>query len=71
MAVIYPNEEFKVSDFMDFCKCFNIFSLKIQGENGTDEELIIEELNKIKNKKYTVAFIDDKNDGYFKIQEFE
>lgn len=71
MAVLIPKEEFEVSDFNEFCSEFNINSDYIAGEDGTDEELIILELDKINKKNYVLNFIDDNRDGYFKIQEFE
>jgi hypothetical protein len=70
MAVLIPKEEIEVSDFNDFCFELNINSDYIAGEDGTDEELIIMELNKIKNKNYVLNYIDDNRDGYFRIQVF-
>ena len=70
MALLIPIEQIEVSDFNEFCNLFNINSELIAGENGTDEELIIEELNKISNKNFVLNFIDDRIDGYFRIQVF-
>lgn len=71
MAVLIPIKEIEVSDFNEFCKKFQIISSKIAGDDGTDEELIIRELNKISNKTFVLNFIDDSRDGYFRIQQFE
>ena len=70
MSVLIPIDENIVVDFNEFCDIYEINSNLIAGEDGTDEELIIEELNKISNKNFVVNFVDDRNDGYFKIQEF-
>ena len=71
MSIIIPIKDIKVSDFNDFCYDFKIISDKIAGDNGTDEELIIEELDKITNQKWLVNFVDDNRDGYFRLQLFE
>jgi hypothetical protein len=71
MAVLIPIEQFEISDFNEFCEIFKINSDKIAGDDGTDQELIIEELEKIYNKKFVVNFIDNRNDGYFRLQVFK
>jgi hypothetical protein len=71
MSVLIPIEEIEVSDFNDFCKKFEIKPLKIAGDDGTDEELIIEELNKIRDKKFVLNYIDNRIDGFFRIQVFQ
>lgn len=71
MAVITPIEEIVVSNYKEFCEKFEIISESYAGVDGTDEELIILELNKILNKKFVLNFIEDRTDGYFKIQVFE
>jgi hypothetical protein len=68
MAVIIPKIEVKVEHFRDFCNQFNVQTDKIAGNDGYDIELIIEELNKIKDENWIVNFIDDRQDGYFKLQ---
>lgn len=68
MAVLIPKEEIEVDDFREFCDTFNIKSKKIAGEDGTDEELIIQELEKLDNENWLVNYIDDKIDGYFRLQ---
>lgn len=71
MAVLLPITAKEVSDFKEFCAKFDINSKYIAGDDGTDEELIILELNKIHNKKFVLNFIEDRADGYFLIQVFE
>ncbi len=65
MAIIIPKKEIIIFDFNDFCKKFNLKTKKNAGENGTDEELIIEELKNIKSEKWMVHFTNNKYDGYF------
>jgi len=71
MTILIPIEEFEVSGYNEFCEMFKINSVLIAGNDGTDEELIYEELKKIPSKKFVLNFIDDKRDGYFKIQSFK
>jgi hypothetical protein len=71
MAVLVPKKEFEVCDFRMFCNTFNINSKKCAGDDGTDEELLIEELNKIKDDKWLINFIDNRNNGYFRLQLIE
>lgn len=71
MPVINPTETIEVYDFSDFCDKFEIVSKYNVGDDGTDEELIVEELNKIKKMKFIINFIEDRADGYFRIQRFE
>jgi hypothetical protein len=71
MAVLTPIEVFEISDFREFCAKFDLNSKYVAGNDGTDEELIILELNKILKKKFVLNFIEDKTDGHFKIQVFE
>lgn len=71
MPVLIPIEEIEVLDFKEFCSTFEIETLKIAGNDGTDEELIIEELNKIRDKKFVLNYIDNRIDGFFRIQEFQ
>jgi len=68
MALIEPINEIKVSSFDEFCSVFDITTNMIAGDNGTDEELIKDELNKL-NTKWTINFIDTKEDGYFLLQQ--
>jgi hypothetical protein len=70
MAVLKLKSEIECSDFNEFCDLFEINSEFVAGENGTDEELILEELNKIKDTKFVLTFFDNKNGGYFKIQTY-
>lgn len=69
MPVVKPVREIVVNDFKSFCDTFNIKSAKISGNDGNDEELIIEELNKIKNQKWIIEFIEDFEDGFFQLKE--
>ncbi|MDC1068730.1 hypothetical protein OAQ99_06200 [Candidatus Kapabacteria bacterium] len=71
MAVLLPISVTEVSGLDEFCAKFDINSKYIAGDDGTDEELIILELNKIYNKKFVLNFIEDRTDGYFLIQVFE
>jgi hypothetical protein len=71
MAVIIPKKEFEVDDFRGFCLAFDIISNENAGENGTDEELILEELEKREGEKWIVNFIDNRIDGFFKLQLIE
>ena len=71
MSVIIPKKLLKVSTFHEFCTEFNIKTHKKAGEYGFDEELIVEELDKIKHQKWIVNFINDRNDGYFIVQQIE
>ncbi|MBI2257282.1 MAG: hypothetical protein HYU67_00095 [Flavobacteriia bacterium] len=70
MAILLPIEIIEISNFNEFCKIFKINSEKFAGDDGTDEELIIKELNKISNKNFILNFIDDRNTGYFRIEVF-
>ena len=69
MAIVVPNKEIKVNNFERFCEVFNIKSSKVAGNDGYDEELIIEELNKIINQKWIVNFTEDSEDGFFHLRE--
>lgn len=40
---------------------------KVAGDEGTDEELILDLLSKDPDNMYHVKFIDDRQDGYFEI----
>ncbi len=71
MSVIKELKQIEVDDFKHFCEVFDINSLNKAGENGCDEELINEELDKIANEKWVVNFIDNNRDGYFRLQMFE
>ena len=71
MTIIKPLQEIECSDFREFCDYFNINTNKIAGDNGTDEELIIEEIEKITNQKWILNFINTKYDGYFRLQLIE
>lgn len=71
MSVLKYIKEIEVSDFNEFCDVFEIETLLEAGNDGTDEELIIEELEKIENEKWVVNFIDNRIDGYFRLQLFE
>jgi len=68
MSVITAIESIEVLDFEEFCEKFKIISKFNAGDDGTDEELIITELNNIENKNYIVNFIEDRTDGFFRIQ---
>lgn len=70
MAVLVPIKEIEVADFNEFCETFNIKTEAIAGNNGSDDELIIEELNKLENENWVVNFICDRMDGYFRLQLF-
>lgn len=63
--------EHLVNDFREFCDTFNIISNKEAGKDGSDEELIFEELEMIENQKWLINFVENKTDGYFKIQLIE
>lgn len=71
MAVVFPLKQIEFDSFIDFCRYFKIVSSKIVGLNGTDEELIIEELQKFNNERWIINFIDNKNEGYFILQQLE
>ena len=71
MAVLLPIEEIEVSNYNEFCEKFQVNSKYCAGDDGTDEELITLELNKILKKNFILNFIEDRADGYFKIQVFE
>ena len=68
MAVIKPLNIFKVATFDDFCIQFKISSNIVAGENETDEELIAHQLETY-NNRWLINFIEDRNDGYFLLQE--
>ncbi|MCX6146130.1 MAG: hypothetical protein NTW25_02615 [Candidatus Kapabacteria bacterium] len=68
MSVIKVIKQIEVDDFRNFCDVFNIKTTMIAGDNGSDEELIIEELDKITNQKWVVNFINNNSDGYFRLQ---
>ncbi|MDD2634948.1 MAG: hypothetical protein PHW82_05555 [Bacteroidales bacterium] len=69
MSVIIPLKEIEVDNFKEFCILFNIKTKKNAGNDGTDEELIIEELEKNKNENWIVNYIYNSSiDGYFKLQ---
>ena len=70
MSVITPKHEVQVEGFREFCEYFKIKTKKRAGDDGYDLELIIEELNKIQNENWIVNFIDDRRDGYFRLQKF-
>jgi hypothetical protein len=57
----------QVGGFSDFCHKFKIKTDKIAGDDGCDEELIEEELNKIKNQDWIVVYFEDSNVGYFEL----
>lgn len=69
MALIKPIKQIKVGTFEEFCSVFNVTTHKIAGEFGTDEELIVEELNKDSKTSWLMNFIDTKQDGYFLLQQ--
>lgn len=71
MAVIKPIEMVKVFSFCDFCEKFNIISDKIAGNDGFDEDLIEEELQKRKNENWLISFVDDRNDEYFLLHKLK
>ena len=67
MPSIKPIKEIIVNDFNHFCEKFKIKTSKIAGDNGCDDELIMEELDKISNQNWLVSFVDNNRDGYFKL----
>ncbi|RKE94870.1 hypothetical protein [Ichthyenterobacterium magnum] len=69
MAIIKPNRVFRVNTFIEFCIKFKINSDLIAGENGTDEELIKEQLSTYNKNLWLINFINDRNDGFFLLQE--
>lgn len=71
MTLISPLKKIEVKSFIDFCEKFNIKSEEIAGDNGTDQELIESELNKILDKKWLINFFDDAEDGYFLCQQIK
>ena len=71
MSVLLPNEVIEVRDFNEFCDVFKIESNQNTCDDGVDEELIITEFEKMVNQKWIVNFIDNKVNGYFRLQLFE
>ena len=71
MSVLLPNEVIEVRDFNEFCDVFKIESNQNTCDDVVDEELIITELEKMVNQKWIVNFIDNKVNGYFRLQLFE
>lgn len=71
MTIIKPIKEIEFRDFKEFCYLFNINTNKIAGDDGTDEELILEEIEKFGNSKWLLNFIDNRFDGYFILQQIE
>ena len=71
MSVLLPNEVIEVRDFNEFCDVFKIESNQNTCDDQVDEELIITELEKMVNQKWIVNFIDNKVNGYFRLQLFE
>jgi len=67
MTVIKPIKIIEVDHYKSFCEVFDIKTTKVAGINETDEELITEELNKIKNQNWIVNFIDNRKDGFFQL----
>ncbi len=68
MPIIEPVESITVRTFSDFCRVFSIKTKLKGGDDGFDEELIRDYLEKRDNYKWIINFIDDKCDGYFLIQ---
>lgn len=71
MAVLIPSKIIEVDDFRDFCKKFNINTNIEAGIDDLDEVLITEELNKLDNENWLLNFIDNRIDGYFRLQLIE
>lgn len=68
MAIIKIKKELEVDDFRSFCNVFKIKTKLEAGPDGTDEELILEELKNNKSGKWVLNFIDNNRDGYFRLQ---
>lgn len=68
MSVVNSLKKIEVCSFSEFCKVFEIDTIKEGGKDGFDEDLIIEELIKIPNQDWLVTFIDNRKDGYFLLQ---
>ena len=71
MALITPLKEINVAGFHEFCSSFNIKSDKKAGINGYDQELIEEEIGKLKNEKWIVNFIENNRDGFFHLIQID
>lgn len=71
MAIIKPIKQIEIETFREFCSVFKVTTHKIAGENGTDEELIIEELNKDSKTSWLINFIETRQDGYFLLQQIK
>ena len=69
MTLINPIKKIRITSFTEFCTIFNITTNLVAGDDGTDEELIINELNKFTNTKWIMNFVDTKEDGYFLLQQ--
>ena len=68
MSLVKPLKEVNVESFNDFCSKFNYKTDKVAGDDGYDIELIEEVLGQIPHEKWLVNFIEDREDGYFKLQ---
>ena len=71
MTLIKAIKKIKVDSFDEFCFYFNISTNVVAGDNGTDEELIEAELNKIPNTSWLINFINTRKDGYFLLQQIK
>ena len=69
MALIIPIKTIKIATFHEFCSYFKITTNLIAGDDGTDIELIEDELRKLPNTKWLVDFVDTNEDGYFLIKQ--
>ena len=56
----------EVADFKEFLDEFDLYSDKVAGDDGTDEELIKEVLEDVSGK-WLVTFVDDGRDGFFRL----
>lgn len=71
MALIRPQQVYIVNSYYDFWQeFFGGNTPKEAGEDGTDQELIEEVLQQMKDAEYTCLFVDDRRDGYFVIQKY-
>lgn len=68
MAIIESVESFAVISFNEFCEVFSYKTKLKGGEDGFDEELIRDYLEK-DNQNWIINFIENKYDGYFLIQK--
>ncbi len=65
MTLIIPLNEVKVEGFDEFCNIFDIENVKKAGVDGSDQELIEDELHKLKKENWIVNFIENRRDGFF------